>query len=161
MDDSDVLSENNTANSIKKKNFKDVTTGVRAVYQKGVEMIDKRQMDYGIELLKQVVQKEPGFIEARKVLRAAEKEKTSAMSGFANSYNNWVHMAFVYNGSTATAFVNVPSTAKVFAVEVPSDDQVMVALAAKSAALAAVLTKKTNAANAANILTLFISFLLP
>ena len=29
-----------------------------------------------------------------------------AMSGFANSYNNWVHMAFVYNGSTATAFVN-------------------------------------------------------
>lgn len=28
------------------------------------------------------------------------------MSGFADSYNNWVHMAFVYNGSTTTAFVN-------------------------------------------------------
>ncbi len=28
------------------------------------------------------------------------------MSGFADSYNNWVHMAFVYNGATATAFVN-------------------------------------------------------
>ena len=29
-----------------------------------------------------------------------------AMSGFANNYNNWVHMAFVYNGSTVAAFVN-------------------------------------------------------
>lgn len=74
--------------AIVKKNFKDVTTGVRAVYQKGVEMIDKRQMDYGIELLKQVVQKEPGFIEARKVLRAAEKEKSSGMSGFAKFIAN-------------------------------------------------------------------------
>lgn len=29
-----------------------------------------------------------------------------AMNGFANNYGNWVHMAFVYNGSTATVFVN-------------------------------------------------------
>ncbi len=29
-----------------------------------------------------------------------------AMSGFANNNGAWVHMAFVYNGATATAFVN-------------------------------------------------------
>ena len=28
------------------------------------------------------------------------------MSGLADCYGNWVHMAFIYNGSTATAFVN-------------------------------------------------------
>ncbi len=64
------------------KELKDVKTAVRNVYQKGVDLIDKHQRDYGIELLKQVVQAEPGFLNARKILRAAERDKSSSLSGF-------------------------------------------------------------------------------
>lgn len=64
------------------KEMKDVTTTIRSIYQKGSDLISKNQLDYGIELLKQVVQKEPGFLDARKLLRSAERAKSSNLSVF-------------------------------------------------------------------------------
>ena len=87
--------------AIVKKSYKDVTTGVRAVYQKGADMIGKRQLDYGIELLKQVVQKEPGFMDARNMLRAAEKEKSSSMSGFAKFIANIKSLRWILKAQAA------------------------------------------------------------
>lgn len=42
--------------AIEKKSLRDVSSGVRAVYQKALDVISKGSEDYGIELLKGVVQ---------------------------------------------------------------------------------------------------------
>ena len=69
--------------AIVKKNFKDVTTTERALYQKAISVLEKNQLDYGLELLKSLVQRNPGFLDARSRLRAVEQMKTSDMNALA------------------------------------------------------------------------------
>lgn len=69
--------------AIVKKNFKDVTTSERSLYQKALSVLEKNQLDYGLELLKSLVQRDPGFMDARSRLRNVEQIKTSSMNGLA------------------------------------------------------------------------------
>ncbi len=68
--------------AIEKKSLRDVSSGIRGIYQKALEVISKGAEDYGIELLKGVVQKEPGFMDARNALRDAERRKANRQSPF-------------------------------------------------------------------------------
>ncbi len=65
--------------TIQKKTFKEVPTDIKTGYQKGVDAIQKRSIDYGIMLLKGLIQKEPGFVDARDQLRKAEKIYTAKL----------------------------------------------------------------------------------
>lgn len=69
--------------AVEKKELKDVSSGVRSVYQKAQDVLQKNSLDYGIELLKDIVKREPGFLDARAALRDAEKRKTATMGAFA------------------------------------------------------------------------------
>ena len=63
---------------LEKKNIHDVSSQIRTIYNKGVEAANKNNPDYAIDLLKTVVNMEPGFLSARKKLRSLEKDKLSA-----------------------------------------------------------------------------------
>ena len=67
---------------ITKKNITEVSSAVRSAYQKAQDVLAKNSLDYGIELLKGIVKKEPGFLDARVMLRKAEKTKYAHMNAF-------------------------------------------------------------------------------
>ena len=58
---------------ITKKSLDDLSQQISSIYKKGVEAADKNNMTYAIDLLKQVVIEEPGFVPAREKLRSLEK----------------------------------------------------------------------------------------
>ncbi len=73
--------------AIEKKTLKDVSTSMRSVYQKAQGELNKnKSLDYAIELLKNIVQREPGFLEARASLRDAEKKKCEKMGSIAKFF---------------------------------------------------------------------------
>lgn len=66
-----------------KKDISQVSSGIRSSYQKAIDAARKNNIDYAVEILKSIVQKEPGFMDARTALREQEKKKTEALGGFA------------------------------------------------------------------------------
>lgn len=67
--------------AIEKKSLKDVSTNLRTQLQKGQSELNKNNIKYAIELLKFVVQREPGFTEAREALRTAERNYSDKLGG--------------------------------------------------------------------------------
>jgi tetratricopeptide (TPR) repeat protein len=59
--------------AMEKKGFKDVSADLKTNYQKALDALSKKNTDYGIMLLKGIIQKEPCFVDAREQLRKAEK----------------------------------------------------------------------------------------
>ena len=68
--------------AIEKKTLKDVSTNLRTQFQKGQSELNKNNVKYAIELLKFVVQREPGFMDAREALRTAERNYSDNLGGF-------------------------------------------------------------------------------
>lgn len=67
---------------IEKKSIKDISSSMRNNYQTAMGAVAKNNFDYAILLLKGIVQKEPGFMEARETLRKMERMKLSKMGFF-------------------------------------------------------------------------------
>ena len=87
--------------AIEKKTVAEVSPGARNVYQKAASVFAKNSVEYAIELLKSVVQKEPGFIEARNMLREAERRYSASLGGFARFIASFKQMPFVTKGRAA------------------------------------------------------------
>ncbi len=68
--------------AIEKKTISDISPGIRSVYHKAQDVIATNSLDYGIELLKEILKKEPGFLDARTALRSAERKRALGMSTF-------------------------------------------------------------------------------
>ncbi len=73
---------------MEKKNIKDVSSSLRTAYQKAQEVLRKNNVDYAIELLKSVVQKDPAFVDARLLLREQEQKKSESLGAFAKIVAN-------------------------------------------------------------------------
>lgn len=70
--------------AIDKKSIKDVSTSLRSIFQKAQSELEKPNgLDYGIELLKGIVQREPGFLDAREALRSAERIRSDKIGAIA------------------------------------------------------------------------------
>lgn len=54
---------------------------VRLLFERGTEALQRQNFDYAITLFRQVLDREPGFFEARKALRQAQLAKTGAKTG--------------------------------------------------------------------------------
>jgi len=65
---------------IEKKFIKDVSSAMRNNYKTAMGAVDKKNTGYAILLLKGIVQKEPGFMEARETLRKMERIHIKEMS---------------------------------------------------------------------------------
>lgn len=67
--------------AIEKKELKDITTSTRSAFQKAMGEVQKGNNDYAMELLKGIVQRNPGFVDARVALRDAERAHSRKMGG--------------------------------------------------------------------------------
>lgn len=67
---------------IVKKTLSEVSPAIRAAFQKAQDVLSKNSLDYGIELLKEITKKDPGFLDSRIMLRKAEKTKYAHMNIF-------------------------------------------------------------------------------
>ncbi|MFA6102469.1 MAG: tetratricopeptide repeat protein [Victivallaceae bacterium] len=63
-----------------KKNLQDVQTSMREMFQRAVESGRKNNLDYAIEILKDLLRKSPGLIPAREKLREFERIKSDKIS---------------------------------------------------------------------------------
>ncbi|MBE6405102.1 MAG: hypothetical protein E7040_03685 [Lentisphaerae bacterium] len=84
--------------AIEKKTVAEVSPGARNVYQKAASVFAKNSVEYAIELLKSVVQKEPGFIDARNMLREAERRYSASLGKFARFVAGMKQMPLVTKG---------------------------------------------------------------
>lgn len=66
--------------AIEQKTLKSVAPATRSAFQKAIQVLDNNQLEYGITLLKAIVQYQPGFLDARKRLRDAERKFAEKMN---------------------------------------------------------------------------------
>lgn len=59
-----------------------IPASLRELYEKGMQAIERQNLDYAITILSQVLEKEPGFYDAREALRAAQFKRAAAGTGF-------------------------------------------------------------------------------
>jgi len=64
------------------KNINEISRDARMLYTKAQEAAQRENTDYAITLYNQVLEKEPGFFEGRKALRAEQFKKAGAAKGF-------------------------------------------------------------------------------
>src|SRR6201999_2857939 len=64
------------------KSANEISRDVRAIFQKGNDALIRENYDYAVDLLMQVLDKEPGFYEGRKALRSAQQRKAGAGRSF-------------------------------------------------------------------------------
>jgi tetratricopeptide (TPR) repeat protein len=64
------------------KSVNEISRDVRQIFQKGNDALTRENYDYAVDLLMQVLDKEPGFCEGRKALRTAQQRKAGGGSGF-------------------------------------------------------------------------------
>ncbi|MGA2788822.1 MAG: hypothetical protein ABSF60_14980 [Verrucomicrobiota bacterium] len=64
------------------KNVNEVSREARLLFIKASEAVQRENVDYAITLFNQVLEKEPGFFDCRKALRAAQFQKCGAAGGF-------------------------------------------------------------------------------
>jgi tetratricopeptide (TPR) repeat protein len=64
------------------KSVNEISRDVRAIFQKGNDALIRENYDYAIDLLMQVLEKEPSFYEGRKALRLAQVRKAGGGGGF-------------------------------------------------------------------------------
>lgn len=63
------------------KNLSEISRDIRLLYQKGNDALIRENYDYAVDLLNQVLQREPTLFEARKALRVAQGKKSTGSGG--------------------------------------------------------------------------------
>ena len=64
------------------KNVNEVPREARLLFTKANEAVQRENLDYAIALFNQVLEKEPGFFDCRKALRAAQLQRAGSGGGF-------------------------------------------------------------------------------
>ena len=64
------------------KSINEISRDARLLFTKANEAAQRENLDYAIALFNQVLEKEPGFFDCRKALRAAQFQKCGARGGF-------------------------------------------------------------------------------
>ncbi len=89
--------------AIEKKKLMDLPNGVRAAYQKAESVLSKGSVDYAVELLLGIVKREPGFIEARELLRKAERVQFAHTNTFKKIMNSISAFSYIIKGRALVA----------------------------------------------------------
>ncbi len=64
------------------KSINEISRDARLLFTKANDAAQRENVDYAIDLFNQVLVKEPGFLDGRKALRAAQFQKTGGKGGF-------------------------------------------------------------------------------
>ncbi|HTS19647.1 MAG TPA: tetratricopeptide repeat protein [Verrucomicrobiae bacterium] len=65
----------------------DINPRANDFYQKGVQAVERGNLDYAIEMFIQALNLDPGFIKARRTLRAAQMKKTEGEGGLRRAWS--------------------------------------------------------------------------
>ncbi len=108
--------------AIEKKSMKDIPSDMRQNYQAALSAIDKNNLDYAVLLLKGIVQREPGLMEARERLRQIERKKAAGVGLF----GKW--MAGITTSGTVTAGKTQLASGKPLKAMAKAEDALAVSL---------------------------------
>ena len=89
--------------AIERKELKDVATTTRSAFQKAMGEVQKGNSDYALELLKGIVQRNPGFVDARAALREAEKIRSNKMGGLGKFFAGLKSSKFIVRAKANAA----------------------------------------------------------
>lgn len=64
------------------KSISEISAAWRELYEKGTAAYQRQNLDYAIDILTQILEKEPGFYDCREALRAAQFKKAAAGTSF-------------------------------------------------------------------------------
>ena len=71
--------------AIVKKTLKDVPVGTKNAYTKAMQVMNQNNLEYAITLFKEIVQFDPGFLDAREKLRKCERAHYAKMGAVAKA----------------------------------------------------------------------------
>lgn len=89
--------------AIERKELKDIATTTRSAFQKAMGEVQKGNSDYALELLKGIVQRNPGFVDARAALREAEKIRSNKMGGLGKFFAGLKSSKFIVRAKANAA----------------------------------------------------------
>ena len=70
---------------IVKKTLKDVSVATKSAYNKALAVMNQNNLEYAIALFKEIVQFDPGFLDAREKLRKCEREYSAKLGAVAKA----------------------------------------------------------------------------
>ncbi len=89
--------------AIVKKTLKDVASGTKAAYTKALTVMNQNNLEYAITLFKEIVQFDPGFLDAREKLRKCEREYSTKMGAVAKALSMVKAAKFLTKGNILKA----------------------------------------------------------
>ena len=88
---------------IVKKTLKDVSPATKSAYNKALAVLNQNNVDYAITLFKEIVQFDPGFLDARAKLREAERLHFAKMNAVAKALAAVKSVGFISKGNMLKA----------------------------------------------------------
>jgi len=88
---------------IVKKTLKDVPAGTKSAYTKAMQVMNQNNLEYAITLFKEIVQFDPGFLDAREKLRKCERDYFAKMGAVAKALSTVKAAKFLTKGNMLKA----------------------------------------------------------
>ncbi len=89
--------------AIVKKTLKDVSAATKSAYTKAMQVMNQNNLEYAITLFKEIVQFDPGFLDAREKLRKCERDYYAKMGSVAKTLSTVKALAHVTKGNMLKA----------------------------------------------------------
>lgn len=89
--------------AIVKKTLKDVPAGTKSAYTKALQVMNQNNLQYAITLFKEIVQFDPGFLDAREKLRKCERDYSEKMSAVAKTLSTVKALGHITKGNMLKA----------------------------------------------------------
>ena len=88
---------------IVKKTLKDVSPATKNAYTKAMTVMNQNNLQYAITLFKEIVQFDPGFLDAREKLRKCERDYYEKMGGVAKTMGIAKSLPYITKGNVLKA----------------------------------------------------------
>ncbi|HET7624841.1 MAG TPA: tetratricopeptide repeat protein [Verrucomicrobiae bacterium] len=102
------------------KTSRDISRDVRLRFEKGMDALLRENTDYAVDLLNQVLEKEPALYEARKALRTAQAKKSGGGGFFKKAWSGAASTPLIAKGQVALR--TNPADALVIAEQILNND---------------------------------------
>ena len=89
--------------AIVKKTLKDVSPATKSAYTKAMQVMNQNNLEYAITLFKEIVQFDPGFLDAREKLRKCERDYFAKMGAVAKTLSMVKAAKFLTKGNMLKA----------------------------------------------------------
>ena len=88
---------------IVKKTLKDVPAATKSAYTKAMQVMNQNNLEYAITLFKEIVQFDPGFLDAREKLRKCERDLFAKQSAVAKALGTVKALSHITKGNMLKA----------------------------------------------------------